>query len=267
MKYCIAIPSYQRADQLKEKTLDVLWAHDIDPSIVTIFVANEDEYKKYSEMLATTHYKDSKLVIGVKGIGAIRNFIINYYPEGTRVFHMDDDIKDVLCKIDDKTMVPCQNLEFDVIIAGFRELEKHNANLFGIYAAANAMFMKHKVSVGLYYCIGSMWGNIIRHDPDLMVTMNDKEDYERTLQYYVKDGKVVRLDNITVKTKYYGIGGMQEERTEATISEGARILTERYPELCTSYVRETTGHAELRLRDRRPVKGAATNNLEAFFDV
>jgi hypothetical protein len=38
----IAIPSYQRSDQLKGKTLRVLEKHNIDPSMVDIFVANDE---------------------------------------------------------------------------------------------------------------------------------------------------------------------------------------------------------------------------------
>jgi len=263
MNYRIAIPSYQRELQLKEKTLQVLEKHNIPSDRVDIFVANEWELANYECMLMDTPYAKSNLILAVPGMGAVRNFIRRYYPEGTRVFHMDDDIQDILKKESDKKMVPIDNLEEEVILRGFDALEEHGANLFGIYAAANAMFMKHRISVGLYYCIGSCWGNIIRHDEDLMVTMDDKEDFERTLQYYVKDGKVVRLDDITVKTKYYGTGGMQERRTEDTIAEGARTLVERYPGLCTMYKRETTGHMELRLRDTRPAP--ATNTLEGFF--
>lgn len=265
MKYEIAIPSYQRADQLKEKSLKVLEKHEIDPEHLTVFVANMDEYKKYSKMLNETPYASSNLVVAVPGMGAVRNFIRKHYSEGTRVFHMDDDIQEVLAKESDKKMVPIENLERDVIKRGFRALEDHGANLFGIYAAANAMFMKHRISAGLYYCIGSMWGNIIRHDEDLMVTMDDKEDFERTLQYYVKDGKVVRLDDVTVKTKYYGVGGMQERRTEETITQGAKTLVERYPGLCSMYIRETTGHAELRLKDTRKDESKPAASLEDFF--
>lgn len=264
MKYQLAIPSYQRADQLSEKTLKVLQSHEIDPSIVTIFVANQDEYGRYKKMLSLTPYSQSPCVIAVPGMGAVRNFIRKYYTEGTRVFHMDDDISEVLVKESDKKMVPVENLSRDVILRGFSALEEHDAKIFGIYAAANPMFMKNRVSVGLYYCIGSCWGNIIRHDEDLMVTMDDKEDFERTLQYYTKDGKVVRLDDVTVKTKYYGVGGMQERRTAETITQGAKTLVERYPGLATMYVRETTGHAELRLRDTLPKSDPAAT-LEDFF--
>lgn len=264
MNYRIAIPSYQRSDQLVDKTLKLLERHNINPDIVDVFVANQEEYDKYKSALSKTPYQN--LIIGERGMGAIRRFTQKYYPEGTRVMNFDDDLIDILRKENDKKMVPVENLEEQVILRGFKELEKEGAYLFGVYAAANAMFMKHRVAVGLYYVIGSCWGLITRHDNDLSVTLDDKEDFERTLQHYVKDGKVVRLDDITCKTKYYGIGGMQEERTEDRITKSAEDLVKRFPGLCTMYIRETTNHAELRLKDTRSIKTTAdSKTLDSFF--
>jgi hypothetical protein len=263
MKYEIAIPSYKRSKTLKEKTLSLLTKHNINPDLVTIFVANEEELKIYTNELKDTPYK--KFVVGEVGIGAIRRFTQKYYPEGAYVMNFDDDLQECFVKIDDKTMVPVGNLEQDVIIRGFTACLENNAYLFGIYAAANPMFMKNRVAVGLYYCIGSCWGLINRHDSDLTVLLDDKEDFERTLQHYVKDSKVVRLDDITVKSKYYTEeGGMQVTRTTERILKSAENLVERFPGLCTMYIRETTGHAELRLRDNR--KEVTTGStLDQFF--
>lgn len=262
MDYKVAIPSYKRAETLKEKTLSLLTRHNIDPEKVTIFVADEDEKQKYQQTLKDTPYNN--IVVGIVGMGAIRRFIQNYYPEGTYVMNFDDDLSECMKKIDDKTMVPVGNLEEEVILKGFKACEEHGSYLFGVYAAANPMFMKLRTSVGLYYCIGSCWGLITRHDKELSVTLDDKEDFERTLQHYVKDGKVVRLDNITVKSKYYTEdGGMQVTRTTDRIYDSAVNLTERFPDLCTMYIRKTTQHAELRLKDKRPKKPEST--LEDFF--
>ena len=211
MNYQICIPSYKRANTVKEKTLTVLSKYNIDPKIVTVFVGDDQQYKEYKEVLSNTPYNN--IVVGEVGMGAIRRFTQKYYSEGTYVMNLDDDLSQIMKKIDDKVMLPVDNLEEEVILRGFNECEKNDAYLFGVYAASNPMFMKHKVSVGLYYCIGSCWGLITRHDNDLSVTLDDKEDFERTLQHYVKDGKVVRLDDITVKSKYYTEqGGMQVTR-------------------------------------------------------
>jgi len=261
--YKIAIPSYKRADTLKEKTLKLLDAYKIDPQRVTIFVGNDEEHDTYNRVLKNTHYKN--IVVGEVGMGAIRRFVQKYYPEQTPVMNFDDDLSQILKKESDKKMVPVDDLEKEVILRGFQECKNHGASLFGVYAAANAMFMKHRVAVGLYYCIGSCWGMITRHDDDLSVTLDDKEDFERTLQHYVKDHKIIRLDDITVKSKYYTEqGGMQVTRTDDRILKSAEILVKRYPNLCSMYIRETTGHAELRLRDKVEKTTEKLNTLEAF---
>ena len=260
MEYQIAIPSYKRANTLKEKTLALLTRHDVNPDLVTVFVANDDEHKSYSEALKDTPYKN--IVVGQVGMGAIRRFIQKHYAEGTYVMNFDDDIQECYKKIDDKTMLPVTDLKQEVIVRGFTACEENDAKLFGIYAAANPMFMKNRIAVGIYYCIGSCWGLVTRHDEDLSVQLDDKEDFERTLQHYVKDGKVVRLDDITVKSKYYTEeGGMQVTRTTDRILKSAENLVERFPGLCTMYIRETTGHAELRLRDTRQEIGATLDNF------
>lgn len=264
MDYKIAIPSYKRAETVKEKTLTTLQRYGVDPSKITIFVANQEEYDIYEKTLDKTTYNN--IVIGEVGMGAIRRFIQKYYPEGTFVMNFDDDLSDILMKENDKSMIPISNIETDLIVRGFNACLENGANLFGVYAASNPMFMKNRIAVGLYYCIGSCWGLITRHDDDLSVTLDDKEDFERTLQHYVKDGKVVRLDDITVKSKYYTEdGGMQVTRTSDRILVSAENLVERFPDLCKMYIRETTGHAELRLRDSNPKKENTGFSLDEFF--
>jgi cellulose synthase/poly-beta-1,6-N-acetylglucosamine synthase-like glycosyltransferase len=88
MKYKIVIPSYNRADTLATKTIPVLQRQKINPKDVYVFVANEDEKKKYQAALPE-EYK-SRLIVGVKGMKNIRNFINDYFPRGEQLFHMDD---------------------------------------------------------------------------------------------------------------------------------------------------------------------------------
>lgn len=266
MDYQISIPSYRRSKTLKQKTLNVLSKYKIDSDKVTIFVADENEKKEYERELKDTPYNN--IVVGSLGIGNQRRFIQNYYSSGTRVVSFDDDVSEVLRKVNDKSVAAVDNLERDVIFKGFDECLKNNANLFGVYAVNNPMFMKEKVSVGLYFCVGTLHGMIVRHDDDLIVTIDEKDDYQRTLQHYVKDGAVVRLDNITIKTKYYTEpGGMQgtDQRKEENIRRNAQFLADSYPELCTMYIRESKNRAELRLRDSRKKLEEPTSTLEDFF--
>ena len=46
--YIIAIPSYKRAETLRDKSLTVLKEYNISPTCIDIFVANKDEEEEYS---------------------------------------------------------------------------------------------------------------------------------------------------------------------------------------------------------------------------
>ena len=227
MDYQLAIPSYRRENTLKEKTLRLLAGYKVDPRRVTIFVANDEEYQRYKAALAGSPY--SKLVIGEVGVGAARNFIHQYYPENTYLVSLDDDLQRVLRCVNGETFWDVFCLEREVIEPGFRACERRGARLWGIYAAANPFFMKPRISLGLRYIIGSLFGCINRHD--CLVTLDDKEDFERSILFYLADGAVCRLDHITVKSAYYKEpGGMQVERTEQRIYESAKYLAEKYPD-------------------------------------
>ena len=265
--YKIAIPSYKRSNTLKEKTVGLLEKYNIPSENVTIFVANEEEKIAYTESLKDSPYKN--IVVGVVGMGAIRNFIRDYYDEGDFIVNLDDDLSSFKKKNpeNEKKMIDVDNPVTEIFLPMYELMMENENRLCGVYAASNAFFMNYKPKVGLYYCVGACWGNINSHDESLYVQLDDKEDFERTLQHYVKDGSVCRLDNITVISKYYTEdGGMQVERTIERIDKSADILVKRYPDLCSKYIRETTGHAELRLKDRSQGKYSKNNvNLEEMF--
>jgi hypothetical protein len=268
MKYKIVIPSYKRHDTIQGKTLKFLEGHGIDPKLIRIFVNDEDpnEYNKYEEALSTNEYaKGIEIVKGVATLGLQRNFIERYYPEGTNLMMFDDDIEQVLAK-SGKKLVTVSDLEEDVILRGFRACHKHGAKLFGIYAASNPFFMKHRTYTKLSYIVGCMFGVVVEHDPFLERVTNHGEDYEYVLRQYHKNRVVIRLDDITAKTIYYDEkGGLQEVRTAEYIHDSIKKIAEMFPQYCTMYIRKTTGNAELRLRDK--TKNAGTLKVGPGDDV
>jgi hypothetical protein len=258
--YQIAIPSYKRPETIKKKTLRVLSEYNIDPSRITIFVANAEELESYTNSLLGTPYQ--KLVVGVPTIGAQRNFIERYYPEGTRLMMFDDDVEEVQVKISEQKLGRVVDLEKEIIQQGFEECEKAGAKTFGIYAASNAYFMKDRIYTKLCYIIASMFGVIVEHSDDLVRVTNHGEDYEYSIRQYIKNGSVVRLDNYTVKSNYYKEdGGLQTIRTKEYVHDSIKKIAEMYPEYCSMYIRETTGHAELRLKDMSVKVGATLDNF------
>jgi site-specific DNA-cytosine methylase len=248
--YEIAIPSFKRAETLKKKTLALLTRHKIDPKRVTIFVANEAELKTYKKALKDTPYKN--LIVGELGIMEIRNFMWKHYAEGTPVLFIDDDIKEMKMLVpgdnveatDKKNveLIPVEDLERDLIIPGFNMMREHSAYIWGINAANNDFYMKNQVSVGLYYIIASFYGAIIRHDDKLLCGTDDKEDYERSVQHFIKDGRVVRLSFATADTAYYKEpGGMNATRNIQTVSKGAEYMLRKYPKYCIDKGLRPTG--------------------------
>lgn len=264
MNYEIAIPSYKRPETIKKKTLKVLDSYNIDPDKITIFVANEEELKDYQKSLEHTPYW--KFVVGVPTIGAQRNFIEKYYPEGTKLVMFDDDLDEIQVKISEQKLGRLPDLERDFIIRGFEECEKVGAKTFGMYAAANAYFMKDRVYTKLCYIIASMFGVIVEHDPFLERITNHGEDYEYSIRQYIKNGAVVRFDNITAKSNYYKeAGGLQTVRTKEYVHDSIKLIADMFPEYCSMYIRASTGNAELRLRDTRKEESKPAASLEDFF--
>ena len=203
--YYIAIPSYKRPKILKERTLNILNKHKIPKSRIYIFVANNDEKMEYEKMIGKTY----KIIIGKKGLKNQRNLIQDYFPVGTFVVQMDDDLKEIYQlvltnntnKYKQKEMKPITNLD-KFIKCAFQHIVKNGLFLWGVYPIDNAYFMSDKITHDLRIIVGPFWGYIIRHNNRLKNTIDEKEDIERTIKYYIKDGGVVRFNNISIQTSY-----------------------------------------------------------------
>ena len=247
MDYKIAIPSYKRPETIKNKTLKLLNSYNIEKNKITIFVANEKEEKIYTESLGTEY----KIVVGVPTIGKQRNFIEKYYKEGTKLMMFDDDIDAVMRKKITK-LVEVDDLGKEVIYKGFECCEKTKAKTFGIYAAGNPYFMKHRIYTKLCYIIATMFGVVVEHDPFLKRVTNHGEDYEYSIRQYIKNKMLIRLDYITVKSNYYKeAGGLQTIRTPEYVYNSIYQIQSMFPQYCKMYIRQSTGNAELRLKDMR----------------
>jgi hypothetical protein len=191
----IIVPSYNRHDSIT--TLDTLKRHGIDLANVYLFLANEEEKALYKVP------DEVKVVVGVLGLNNQRNFISDYFDEGEILVYIDDDIKDF--NILEKPLL-------QVLHDSIEYLKKSPYQLIGFPPTANEFFNKTRgYREGLYYAIGAFY--IEKNDKSIR-RENKLEDIEHTLKSFEKYGNVIRCSDILFKTKYWGTGGLEQERRE-----------------------------------------------------
>ena len=266
MNYKIAIPSYKRTETLQNKTLKLLKKYNFSPKDIIIFVANKDEKIKYHNSI-NKNVKNQKnlytIIVGKEGIKNIRNFMSKYFQENEKIFYIDDDISyiyEVKNKIDNdrknNKLIEVKSLK-NIINEAFNLCSKFNITNWGIYPVENPYFLKVKtknnnhVSTDLKYIMGGFTGVINNHKCEVR-SVDDKEDFERSIKYYLKDNGIIRLNNICCRTNCYKEkGGMQVERTKEKIHNSALKIFNKYPKLCTLNLKKKSGLTELRLKDKR----------------
>jgi hypothetical protein len=249
--WVIAIPSYKRAETLRDKTLAVLTEYSIPAQRIHVFVANKEEYEIYKNTLHKNSY--GFLHIAKPGMAAVRNFITQFFPVGKPIFNMDDDIRGFIewSPTARRNEQPLKDLR-SAITHGFQEARRTGFRLFGFYPVANGFFMKEEHSEDIRYIIGSVWG-IINPGKILTVSIDDKEDYLRSVIMYILDGGVIRFNNISPQSAYYKeSGGMQETRTFTRIEKSAKAMVKSFPDFVSLNMSKRSGIPEVRLRDSRP---------------
>jgi hypothetical protein len=200
------IPTYNRVG--KVKTLQLLKDNTIPIKQIYLFVINE-EYENYKK-----EYPEYKIIIGVKGLINQRQFISNYFKQGSKIVSMDDDLY-AFRKFNEiegvKTLSNTSLKEF--ICSGFRECLNVGSFIFSSYPNDNyTRDMVDSVTYDLCFLIGHFFGYINRHSNDLIIEYEQKEDYLRSLKYFVKDGVIVRFNNYCFITNTYkNKGGMNED--------------------------------------------------------
>ena len=215
----ICIPSFQRPQKLKNETLSTLTRFGVDREKINIFVIPEEEeiYKSVNP--------DYNIIVGVKGLINQKEFIENYFNEGSLLLFLDDDITqfDLLDKSFD-----------DFVMEAFRECFKQKSYIFSIYPVWNKFYrIKQKyLTTCLNFCIGGFYGIINRpKNENIKVNIYDgRDDVERSIKYFIEDGIVLRFNQIGYKTKFFSQGGLGllKDRFEK-INKSANDFLEKYP--------------------------------------
>jgi hypothetical protein len=232
--YIVCVPSYKRSTVCKEKTLTMLKKNGVPASKINVYVANDEEYTTYKEVLPKDMY--NKLVVGIKGLVPQRKFISEQFPEGKHIVFIDDDVESV----DLSLSAEFKKKSLDAFIThAFKAAHDENAYIWGIYPVFNPFFRKGRkdMTSHLTYIVGAFYGIINRPNLksiQLEITKENgqKEDVERTIKYYIQDGKVLRFNKIGFTTKYYGKeGGLGTfEARLVPMKEASERLLKEYPE-------------------------------------
>jgi len=201
----------------------------------TVFVV-ADEYAEYRKAMPEWVI----VSVGVKGIVAQRQFIMEQYPPNTNIVFMDDDIEEIDLSFTSYTLK-------SFIEDAFKNCREKGAYLWGVYPVWNPFFRKLKENTScLNFCIGCFYGVINRHDTDLNITISkqgNKEDVERSIRFFKKDGIILRYNKIGIKTKFYSPGGigLKTERMDE-IKRETKDLAETFPEYGTVKIRKNGVH-------------------------
>tara|TARA_Y100001937_G_scaffold95156_1_gene129171 strand:- start:2549 stop:3319 length:771 start_codon:yes stop_codon:yes gene_type:complete len=255
MNFRVAIPSISRAETITKKTLNYLKQTDINMSKVDIFLSNPNEEQSYRENLKS--YPVNIIVSNTKHVNTQRNFIVDYYKEDELILGIDDDIDLVAMKVDDKNTIQLNSLIEFVENAFAISLDK-KIDMWGVNPVINPYFMKNNVTFNLKYIVACFYGWRNNHDEKAYVSTNPeygKEDFERSIRYYIADGGVTRFNYVAPKTKYYSEkGGIQNYRTVEYEETAVKWLLETFPMYCKRNTKSKGKYPEVRLIDQRRKK-------------
>jgi hypothetical protein len=239
----VAIPSYQRSHVLVAKTLRFLHLSRYPARLITIFVANREEEAYYKTVVPRDLY--GEMVVAAPGLSSARNCISAFYPEGSWLLQMDDDVTGL-------KFIHGHNCSLSGWIANaIARAAMVGAELCGVMPNSNGMNMSDKWTTHLTHIIGSFFLHKVRRD--LVCSRCEKEDYERSIQYFLRDGKVLRFKGAGVITRYnQGGGGLQDGNRTWRMREGAVALAAQYPAHCKMIMKK--GMADISLNWRAKVE-------------
>jgi hypothetical protein len=221
----VCIPSYNRPELLKNKTLKFLEKSRYPSNLISIFVSDQSEFERYSQTCP-----GYQLVVGLPGLKSQRKFISDWLNEDEIYIGMDDDIDGV------KTM---GKSFLELIRDACGLIGTRRSGLWGILPKDDGRSFKDDTTEHLSFILGALF--VCRNHKEIVLGgFCLVDDFERSMLYFIRYGIIYRYRGAGVQTKYKGTSGDPSKKREAVLD-----LTERYPGMC-SY-RDKKGEADLLL--------------------
>ena len=214
----VCIPSYNRPDTIKSRTLNFLEQQGYPKDLIYIFVSDETEYLRYQ-----TANPSCNLVVGQPGLKAQRQFISDWLSDDEIYLGLDDDVDGV------KTM---GKSFLHIVRDGVALLKTRQSGLWGILPNDDGRKFQDSTSSHLAFIIGCCF--VCRNHKELRLQgYCETDDYERSILYFLKYARVDRYRGAGVKTEYKGTSGGSREGFAKRKRLAVTYLVTKYPELCS----------------------------------
>ena len=195
MDYIIVIPSYNREQLFLETTYKLLKDIPVDKYLLTDSDHKYKFIKGYEQMNAPN------------GIKNIRNFIRNHF-NGQRVLCIDDDLKGISRGHFGK-FVPLTSDDLkDFNDYAWTTMKQEQCYLAGINLHYNPFFCRDTITTNLTYINGSYTFFDLKNNIEpIYIDVDHFEDYQTSIEYFIRDGRVLKFCNYSIKTKCYNAHG------------------------------------------------------------
>jgi len=250
MRPRICIPTYNRYTTISDMTLRYLNSIQYPSDKIILFVASDDQAALYKQHVSEHLY--GQIVVGVLGLVNQRNFITKWLDSGEIFISIDDDLQTI-------KVMEGFNIYW-VIADAITKIKQGDVGLAGILPNSDARRFRTGYTEHLAHIVGTFF--ICKNSHSMLLDVFDtihegKEDYYRTIQYFIVYGKILRYRTAGVHTVYRNTNGgiIQEGRRERDAAACLDLVT-RYPTMVEP-VRKPTGWPDIQLKWR-------ANNTDPF---
>lgn len=266
MDYQIAIPTYKRLNVFRRKTYRLLKRYNLCERVV-LFLQCPEDVVAYTEA-----FPELKYVEAPSGFLNCINFITQHFPVGHPVVQMHDDVGQIYDLVSAGTAtnpdyVKCVITDdaHSTFVRVFELMQKYKCNLGGLYPTRNARHMndKEEYTTTLAFI----------HDPitlllnqQIPLELSRKNDYERCIRYYKRDGGVLRYNHSAFTTSYNpsnDAGGIGHRSAEDEMRD-AEVIKKMFPKYISYIKQKKNGATSLILKDKSMLKYDIHNNPLIF---
>lgn len=239
----LVIPTYNRYQTIGDMTLRYLNSIQYPSDKIILFVASDEQAALYRQHVPEHLY--GQIVVGVLGLVNQRNFITKWLDSGEIFISMDDDV--ITLKTMNNTNI------FWLITDAITKIKTNDYGLAGIMSNSDGRRFKNGFTQHLAHIVGSFY--ICRNNHSLLLDIDPiiqeaKEDYYRTLQYFIVYGRILRYRNAGVQTVYRNpVGGIEGLGRRERDAVACVDLIKRYPQF-VKHIDKKSGWPDISLKWR-----------------